>query len=203
MTTVGGGSAEVARFAQDHLDLGLSRSYLAHLARDALVCGNGYLSYGSVPDEDTRLLLPENVTISTDGSYVERTSDGDVTHRRVIHIKGATQPESPYGLGILEPLIVFQVQKEQALHWIDRAHIWQAEGVPAEHVKWALNLVPLANRTLATVDDRTREILGPVYAKNALKVRVPDDLYLKGAEVIGPAARAISMAVGPGSQGAA
>jgi hypothetical protein len=203
MTTAGGGNAEVARFAQDFLDLGLSRSYLAHLVRDALVCGNGYLSYGSVPDEDTRLLLPENVTISTDGSYIEWTSNGDVTHRSVIHIKGATQPESSYGLSILEPLIVFQVQKEQALHWIDRARIWEAEGVSAEHVKWAMDLVPLADRTLAAVEDRTREILGPVFARNALKVKVPDDLYLRGAEVMEPAAQAISMAVADSSAGAA
>lgn len=49
LTTVGGGSEQVASFARDLLDVGSTRTYLAHLARDAFVCGNGYLSFGTAP----------------------------------------------------------------------------------------------------------------------------------------------------------
>jgi hypothetical protein len=191
--TAGGGNAEVARFAQDFLDLGLSRRYLAHLVRDSLVCGNGYLSYGNMPDEDTRLLLPENVVIAGDADFIELSPSGELRHHNVLHSKGATQPESFYGLSILEPLIVLQVQKEQALHWIDRAYRWGTRGVPARHLSWARELIPLAERTLATVEDQTRDILGPVLTKNMSKVKVPEDLYFKGAELMRPAAEAISM----------
>jgi hypothetical protein len=195
MTTSGGSNAGVARFAHDFLDLGLSRNYVAHLVRDALVCGNGYLSYGSVPDEDTRLMLPENVTIGGNGVFIESTPDGDVLHRNVIHMKGATQPGSLYGVSILEPLVVFQIQKEQALHWIARADTWAAEGVPARHLTWAQSLLPLADRTLSTLEEQTQEIFGPVLARNTVKVRIPSDLYLDGSEAMTPAAEAISLAV--------
>jgi hypothetical protein len=84
----GGASVSAARFATDLLDLSSQRAYLAHLTRDAFVCGNGYLTYGSLPDEDVRLLMPERVMAISGDTATIATSDGEEQYRRVIHVKG-------------------------------------------------------------------------------------------------------------------
>ncbi|GFG63963.1 hypothetical protein MKUB_14530 [Mycobacterium kubicae] len=193
MVTAGGGNAEIAGFVRDYLDLGLSRTYLAHVVRDAFVCGNGYLSWGQVPDEDIRLLRPESVAIQGDGTFIERTPEGDVLHRRVLHVKGASQADSPYGISILEPLVLLQIQKETADELKARAAAWNVDAVPVEHREYALSMLPFAERTLETVETQTKNILGPVLDRNTLDVQVPAGLYFAGAEKMQPAAQAIAM----------
>ncbi len=191
LKTAGGENADVAGLVRDFLDVGLSRTYMAHVARDAYVCGNGYLSFGDVPDEDTRLLYPETVSIENEGIFVEHLPDRSVVHRKVLHIKGASQPDSPYGVSLLEPLVGLQLQRELADYLLETAAAWDSDDVPAGPRKDATDRVPFAQRTLAMVDQQTEEIFGPVTGANSLGVKVPSELYFRGSEIMQPAAQAI------------
>lgn len=195
MMMVGGGSAEIAGFVRDQLDLGLNRTYLAHLVRDAYVCGNGYLAYGPVPDEDMRLLLPEAVTIREDGSFEEATPTGLVVHspEHVMHVKGATQAHSQYGVSLLEPLVSVQAHREIAEGILARAAAWDNDAVPEESRKHALEMRPLGERIAAMAERDTEAILGPTLATNSLRIQVPDPLYFRGFEELRPAARGIAI----------
>jgi hypothetical protein len=196
MMTVGGGNAGIAGFLRDHLDLGLNRTYMAHVVRDAYVCGNGYLVYGPVPDEDMRLLLPETVTVMDDGSFEEQKPSGMVRHKpnHVMHIKGATQAASRYGVSLLEPLVVLQAHREIADGVLSRAIAWDDDRVPAESRDYALRMKPLGERIAARVERDTEAIIGPTLATNSLEVLVPESLYFPGSEDLKPAAEGISIA---------
>ncbi len=190
LMTVGGGSERVAAFVRDLLDVGSTRTYLAHVARDAFVCGNGYLSFGTVPDEDIRLLPPERVTI-LDSETVRVTDGGtDVIHKPVIHMTGAEQQGSPYGLSVLEPFVHLQNEREAFQETLEIAEVWSQIPAPETARAWARGNVPLARRRLKDIDSKiTATLGGPTY----LEVQPPADLYFPGHELMAPAAAGLSL----------
>lgn len=191
MTMVGGGSQEVGAFARNLLDIGLTRTYLAHLARDAFVCGNGYLSYGSAPDEDTQLLLPESVrAVERMKEGLERvtTEDGNI-YGTVLHITGAEQQDSVYGLSVLEPFVEVQLKRDLAMSLLKKAAAYERLSAPEPYRSEANANVPLAQRILEWSDSRATELLG---GPRTLHVMVPADLYFTGHELLTPAAGGIS-----------
>lgn len=191
LITVGSGSERTAAFARDLLDVGSTRTYLAHLARDAFVCGNGYLSFGTVPDEDVRLLPPEQVTI-LDSETVRVTDGGTgVIHRPVLHVTGAEQQGSPYGLSVLEPFVHLQSEREIFQESLEMAEAWQEIPAPENARTWALGNVPLARRRLKDADERIMATLG---ATALLEVQPPADLYFAGHERMASAAPGLSLA---------
>ena len=159
LTTVGAGSEQVASFARDLLDVGSTRTYLAHLARDAFVCGNGYLSFGEVPDEDIRLLRPEQVTIL--GPSTVQVADGNTraVHRHVMHMTGGEQLNSPYGLSILEPFVGLQLGREIHQLSLEVAEAWAHGPVPEEARARAQENVPLARRRLEDIARQVTQTL--------------------------------------------
>jgi hypothetical protein len=185
LMAVGGGSERVAAFARDLLDVGSTRTYLAHLARDAFVCGNGYLSLGTVPDEDIRLLVPERVTI-LDSETVQVTEGGtEIIHTHVLHETGAEQQDSLYGLSILEPFVQLQSERELMLERLEIVKAWEDIPVPEDAMSAALKNVPLANRTLDAISKRITATMGGL---SGLRVDPPADLYFPGHELMAPAA---------------
>lgn len=196
MAMAGGGNAEIAGFIRDHLDLGLNRTFMAHVVRDAYVCGNGYLVYGPVPDEDMRLLPPEVVTVLDDGNYEEETPGGPIIHRakHVMHVKGATQAHSRYGVSLLEPLVALQAHREIADEIISQAIASDDDRFPPDWRQYTVRRKPLGERIAAQVERDTEAILGPSLATNSLGVVVPEDLYFRGFEVLAPAAQGIAIA---------
>ncbi|HEX3956623.1 MAG TPA: hypothetical protein VHZ03_08320 [Trebonia sp.] len=200
LTTVGGGSEQVASFARDMLDVGSTRTYLAHLARDAFVCGNGYLSFGAVADEDVRLLQPEQATIL--GPRTVLTADGNTQalHRNVMHMTGGEQQDSPYGLSILEPFVGLQLDRELFQETIDIADAWTRGQAPMEARERAQQNVPLAHRRLEFVAKRITETLG---GTAHLRAEPPPDLYFPGHELMSPAAVRLSLADNEPASGAA
>ena len=186
LTTVGGGSEQVASFARDMLDVGSTRTYLAHLARDAFVCGNGYLSFGAVADEDVRLLQPEQVTIL--GPHAVRVADGSTqaVHRHVMHMTGGEQQDSPYGLSILEPFVGLQLDRE--IYPGNDRHRRSLDPRPSPRRRpgtRAQQNVPLARRRLEYVAKQITETLG---GTAHLRAEPPADLYFPGHELMSPAA---------------
>jgi hypothetical protein len=200
LTTVGGGSEQVASFARDLLDVGSTRTYLAHLARDAFVCGNGYLSFGTVADEDIRLLRPEQVTIL--GPSTVQVADGSTraVHRHVMHMTGGEQLDSPYGLSILEPFVSLQLDREIHQLALDIAEAWAHGAVPEEARTRALQNVPLARRRLEHVAKQITETLG---GTAHLRAEPPADLYFPGHELMAPAAAGLSLPVDEPAGGSA
>lgn len=191
LMTVGGGTQHLAAFARDLLDVGSYRTYLAHLARDAFVCGNGYLSLGTVPDEDMRLLPPESVTILGPKSVSVSAENKKVIHTNVLHVTGAEQRGSPYGLSVLEPFVKLQHERETARHLLDIAEAWERTGAPEPFKTDMLGKVPLANRMLASAEDQITMSLG---GPRTIRVTPPTDLYFPGFEHMGPAADGIYLA---------
>lgn len=192
MNSMGGMNAETAGFVRDFLDLGLSRTYLAHLVRDAYVCGNGYLLHGPVPDEDIRLLRPETVSIRDDGAYLETTKSGILVHRKVMHMTGAMQANSPFGISLLEPFVSLQLQREIAEEILARDAAWNIDDVPYVVRQKQHARVPFANRVLAKYVESTREILGPILGDNMLKIAIPKGLYFRGFTNMSPSAQALT-----------
>lgn len=190
LMTVGGGSERVAAFARDLLDVGSTRTYLAHLARDAFVCGNGYLSFGTIADEDIRLLPPEQVTI-LDSETVQVTNGGaPVIHRPVLHDTGAEQQGNSYGLSVLEPFVHLQSEREMFQESLEIDAAWNQITAPEDARKWAQGNVPLARRRLKDIDSRITATLG---APAHLDVQTPADLYFRGHELMAPAAAGLSL----------
>jgi hypothetical protein len=190
LMTVGGGSERVAAFARDLLDVGSTRTYLAHLARDAFVCGNGYLSFGTVSDEDIRLLPPEKVTILDSGTVRLTDSGTDVIHRPVMHMTGAEQQGSAYGLSVLEPFVHLQNERETFQESLEIAEAWSQIPAPEDARAWALGNVPLARRRLKDIDDKITVTLG---GSTHLEVEPPADLYFPGHARMAPAAAGLSL----------
>jgi hypothetical protein len=190
LITLGGGSDRIAAFARNLLDAGSSRTYLAHLARDAFVCGNGYLSFGRVPDEDIRLLSPERVTILNPETVRVSEGSSHVIHSPVLHVTGAEQQGSPYGLSVLEPFVHLQTEREIMQETLEIAAAWEQIPVPEAARTWAVSSVPLACRRLKDIGSKVTATLG---ASGNLQVEAPADLYFPGYELMAPAAAGLAL----------
>lgn len=190
LTVVGGGKQSFGAFARDYLDLGLIRTYLAHLARDAFVCGNGYLSFGTVPAQDLRLLPPENVSVVGEGVLLEKRDGAEIRHDRILHVPGSKQQHSPYGISILEPFVGLQAQHDLLTRAASLPAAWSEGGAPQEMVDAAKPTADLAARTLRAIEDQTGRMFG---AAQLLRAAVPPDMYFPIAIEMRPAAQRIAI----------
>jgi hypothetical protein len=190
LISIGGGSEQISAYVRDYLDVGDTRTYLAHLVRDALVCGNGYLAFGPMPDEDIRLLRPEHVT-ALDGNTV-RVSEGDAEtiYKPVLHDAGAEQCDSPYGLSVLEPFVSLQIRRELMLQTIEFADFYGQPSVPEPLRTKAVQNVPLARRTLESIDKQIAATLGSL---RSFQAESPPDLYFPGHELMAPASAGLAL----------
>lgn len=116
LTSIGGGSQQIAAFVRQLLDIGEHRTYLAHVSRDAFVCGNGYLSVGTARDEDLRLLRPESTTLLGPERALVVEDGRELVYEPVMHVRGAHQVGSHYGISMLEPFVQLLVQRETLEH---------------------------------------------------------------------------------------
>jgi hypothetical protein len=190
LTVIGAGSDEVSSYARDLLDIGLSRTYLAQLARDAFVCGNGYLSFGSVPDEDLQLLAPESVEILDDHRYVDHSGDRPTIHTRVLHVRGARQYGSRYGVSALEPFVQIQGQRDLKTRLCAVAEAWNRPEVPEDARAGAAINAALAMRQLEVDEGITIKLLGGI---RTISVIPPPNLYFQGQQFMSPAADALTI----------
>lgn len=197
MTTRGGGTRVAASFAREFFDLGVSRTYLAHLARDAYVCGNGYLVFGEVPDEDTRLLMPECVEIIDSSTLKEVLPERTITHKKFIHTRGAEQQDSLYGVSVLEPMISAHHNLEIGNRLMATHEAWSTVSiVPYSARKHMADLQPFALRQIQNYQSFARQLF-KVAAET--DVNVPADLYFRTAIGMEPASQALAF---PTDQGA-
>ncbi|MFF5075564.1 hypothetical protein ACFY36_00810 [Actinoplanes sp. NPDC000266] len=178
LTLRGNASDTNMRKILDMLDIGALRNYLAHLARDAFVCGNGYLSFSDAPDVDIRLLKPENTRLCDDPSYAINLTSGERV--RVLHITGATQLNSRYGVSQLEPLVAIVGQHDilmSQLYLADASSI--APSAPTEAKDWAARSTSPIEAMAADARSKVSVLLGEVTNSFA---DPPQDLYFSGLE---------------------
>lgn len=188
LTVAGDNVPEAAmHLAQELLDVGQVRTYLAHLARDAFVCGNGYLDM-RMPAMGLRLLRPEDVEHLASGALkiTDRSSRAEVTtpSTAIMHMPALRQPGSEVGLSGLEPLLVMQVQQDVVDSVV-------AEGVPValaqgseEARAWVREVETHAAQTRADNERRAVELLavGPRTLPDP-----PADLYFPAQTLMQPA----------------
>lgn len=190
MNIIGSGSQAVANFARTILDVASVRTYVAHLARDAFVCGNGYLSIGSVPDEDIRLLPPESTTLVNNTAAIVEAGGIRTLHHNVLHVRGSEQLDSLYGVSALEPFVMLQVNRETMQQTIDFAHSWDRPDVPEKLRAAVQRNLPMALRTMEALDAQAEQLVG---GPRTLNVDVPPNLYFPGSERMVPAAEGVAL----------
>lgn len=190
MTTRGGGTRVAASFARELFDLGVSRTFLAHLARDAYVCGNGYLAFGNVPDEDTRLLMPECVEIVDSSTLKEILPDRTITHKKFLHTRGAEQQDSLYGVSVLEPMISAHLNLDIGKRLTATQEAWSKNStVPDDAREHMSGLQPFALRQIQNYREFALQLF-KVSAETA--VSVPRDLYFHTASRMEPASQSVA-----------
>jgi hypothetical protein len=183
--TIEGAEVPSALLAQtrDLLDIGQLRRYTAHLLRDAMACGNGYLAMGELQPA-VRLLPPESVEILGSDSFALRSHgglEGAPIRDQVLHLRGGHQVDSEYGVSLLEPFVVLLGQREV----FDR-NIQEAERFPSspERDAWLATNQQLRERVAADQARRIEVLLGGSTTQFA---PAPPDLYFPGLEQMAPA----------------
>jgi hypothetical protein len=166
----------VRAFAQQEMHLGFYRQYLAHALRDALVTGNGYLAFTSIPPFSVFNLRPDDAVDAGRGMVLPKTGEPAVN---ALHLRGLDQPNSIHGLGILElalpNLQSADVFRESSLF----AHkVLETPSLYDRH-DWAHRTLRLAERVEADSDKRLREAFAPMLT--LLPEPVPN-LYFEGRE---------------------
>lgn len=190
LTVVGAGSQKVSAFARQLLDVGEHRTFLAHAARDAFVCGNGYLSIGAALDEDMQLLRPELTTLVAEDVAVVTHGDREVRHEPVMHLRGAEQIGSAYGVSILEPFVQLLNGQEVFQQTITSHEAWIRAGTPDSWLKAGEGSLGFANRMLPVVAERAAALLG---GTTGIMTVPPSDLYFPGHVRMEPAAEGLTM----------
>ncbi len=197
MHVMGGGTYEIGAYARTLIDVGALRTYTAHLARDAFVCGNGYLSFGTAPDEDLRLLRPEHTWMVGDDRAVTVEDGAEVEHAPVLHVPGARQVDGSCGLSVLEPFVLLLLQRQIAESTLGLEKYVAAQSAPSpEMLAQSHASADLGRRMLAHVAEKAETLLG---GPRVLQVEVPADLYFPGHAEMAPAAEAITLNPEPGT----
>jgi hypothetical protein len=131
-----------------------------------------------------RLLLPELVR-HVSGQGYEVREEGSETFRpiegEVLHLTGAKQVRSDYGLSLLEPFVQIAATNETIESVVQDAALWQP---PPDHVDdasaWLRKVISLRERTFAESAERIAETLGG--ATGGLRDPSIDELYFPGLE---------------------
>jgi hypothetical protein len=161
-----GGNMPVAELAafRDLLDLDQLRRYLAHQLRDAFVCGNGYLAMGA-RQPALRLLAPESVEVRGPDAFAI-LSDGETTglpvEEHVLHLQGAHQMKSDYGVSLLEPFVILLGQREIFDRAIEDAERFSPS---SERDTWLTKNRQLRERLIRDQSHRVEVLLGSATTK--------------------------------------
>lgn len=162
--TVGGDGVPEAALAavRDILDVGEVRRYSAHLARDAFVCGNGFLEFRP-PPASLRVLRPETVEVRGETQFSvtdPATGTSGTIDGHILHLKGMHQTHGLVGVSVLEPFVMILAQLEVAEEAL-------SEGVPMvmrhgtdEAKEWAARTEAFASRIRRANEIRMSELLG-------------------------------------------
>jgi hypothetical protein len=184
----------IMREAQRVIDMSTLRRFLAHHIRDTFVCGNGYLCIGNGRTSTTKLLPPERVRHLGNESYELKDSvSGEwvKVNEPVVHLAGAKQVGSDYGVSLIEPFLQIASQNELLESAVQRVALTDppADRV-AEGADWIRDASELKERAFAESTVRVTELLGS--ATTNLRKVASADLYFPGQELMRDAASSLS-----------
>lgn len=179
------GGPEAARQSlQQAIELAGLRQFATQALRDADVCGNGYMTVGTLAGQPTvRCVWPDAVDIRPDGSLVEHRADGSVElPPGTLHHRGLEQIDSLYGVSPLEPLLFALRQGEIAAR--ARA-IGEAAlaGASAGRVRERAREMVAMSETLE--EDAARHVRQLTVLADRFLPPVARHLYLRGQERYG------------------
>ncbi len=188
LTVAGDGVPEAAlTAAREILDVGEVRRYTAHLARDAFVCGNGFLEILPAP-RSLRLLRSETVEVRAENQFSVVDSPTETIapiEGHVLHLKGIHQTDGFVGMSVLEPLVVLLAQLEVAESALADG-VRLAERVGTTEVEgWAERTRAFAARIKSVNGARMTDLLAGGTAGLAAP---PTNLYFPGHVEMEPAA---------------
>jgi hypothetical protein len=180
---------EVFRQMQAQVDVGRLQKFIAHLMRDTFVCGNGYLAFSNSDHSPMRLLVPEFVRHVNDGYQLYDAVSGQfqLIEGQVLHLTGAKQVGSDYGLSLLEPFVQIATTNETLDSAVNDVALAQP---PIDRVDeaaaWLKQVVDLRERTFADSAERIAETLGG--ATRSFRNPSGEELYFPGLELMSNAA---------------
>jgi hypothetical protein len=147
--------AEDAKLSRHLASLGI-RQWTSQTARDALVCGNGYLATAAGSSPSLYALRPEDVEIEND-NYLVR---GEAVTDPVAHIRGIDQFGSRYGISLLEPFLAeYRTRRtfSEAASFAQR--VVREYPADSDEYRWAESTIELAARSFEASDERLRALL--------------------------------------------
>jgi hypothetical protein len=157
--SIRGGREDIRQFISRRATLQGWQQYTNQAVRDAIVCGNGYLSMTMLGLEGRmRCLRPEKVIIRGDGSYSEIGSSTTLPGPSVAHLPGITQIQSPYGVSWLEPFLFLLTRRRLYASALSFARSVQIEMVSDES-KERLESTLVMIRTFNEEADARRDAL--------------------------------------------
>jgi hypothetical protein len=159
--------------------LGL-RQFQNQVTRDAEVCGNGYMVIAEGDEPRPRTIRPESVEIDDSGTYFEISGDERRRLDHVLHLRGVDQIDSPYGISTLE-MVLFALEQVRTFRdvKVDAQRIIDSDSAAPRYREWALGTIALADRSLASLEERLTELLG--FPRDHLPPAKPE-LYFRGQE---------------------
>jgi len=143
--SIRGGREDIRQFISRRATLHGWQQYTNQALRDAIVCGNGYLSMTMLGLEGRmRCLRPEKVIIREDGSYTEIGGAARLAASSVAHLPGITQVRSPYGVSWLEPFLFLLTRRRvyaSALKFARSVQVSMASDQDKEQVEKTLVMI--------------------------------------------------------------
>jgi hypothetical protein len=181
---------DIFRRMEAQLDLGSMKRFSAHLLRDAFVCGNGYLAFGTGEQSPMRLLLPEFVRHVGKDRYEVRDNAATEympVEGQVLHLPGAKQVGSDYGLSLLEPFLQISATNETMEGVVQDAALLQPPpGRVEEASAWLKQVIELRERTFSDSAERIVTLLGG--STRSFVDPLAEDLYFPGLQQMADAA---------------
>ena len=180
-------SDAMLRQAEDLMEETSWRGYIAHVMRDAFVCGNGVLQLAQHSIGEMVLVSPEAVVDVADHRIRVQIDGTDSWIDRALHVPGARQIGSDLGVSHLEPIL--QIAHERSL-WLDTlltARAWRASPRTPQTPdiqRFIAQSEPLAVTELGKTASNLESVLGML---TTAFDDPPVDLYFSGHELMAPA----------------
>ena len=163
-------------FAQQHMNLGSLRYYLAQALRDAFVTGNGYLLFNTDEPVSAYNGSPERA-VDLGRDRIAPMAGGP--SKPGLHLRGLEQQGSDYGLGLMEVVLPSLMQAATVEGAADLARTVLSDPAARDHRAWAERTVAFAERSAANLEEATRSVFSPLF--NFLPAPA-SDLYFPGRE---------------------
>lgn len=137
---IGGGSDESRAYLQGWSGIMHVSEYLSHLTRDSQVLGNGFATFHAVPSPTISVHDPSTVEVVDQETFylLGEGSERQPIVEHTLHFRGIDQPESEYGMSMLEPLVgSYEALRSVEVAWDAASQFANRPNATEEMVEWA------------------------------------------------------------------